>query len=187
MDSDSFEILPVSHGDQAEIEDLLDLSFGLGRRVKTSYRLREGQIAVDGLSFLVRDSALGLIGAISFWNLCIGHEGVPALLLGPLAVHPDLQGRGVGRALMTRGLDKARELGHQLVILVGDRPYYSRVGFDIVPDGQLLMPGPVDPRRLLYLELTPGALAHVHGQVLSPGRYRESTAERLSALAVPHG
>ncbi|MGH8431558.1 MAG: GNAT family N-acetyltransferase, partial [Solimonas sp.] len=152
--------------DQPHIEHLLDLAFGLTRYAKTSYRLREGNTAIDGLSLVTREPGFGLTGAISFWPLKIGEAGSDALLLGPLAVHPERQNIGIGRALMRTGLDKAKALGHRLVILVGDEPYYARVGFKRVPNGQIEMPGPVDPDRLLYLELTEGALTLAKGLVL---------------------
>jgi len=131
--------------------------FGLSRRAKTSYRLREGESPASGLSFVALGDDGKLIGAVSFWHLFIGDVGTPALLLGPLAVSPALQGKGVGRALMHHGLDLARNMGHRLVVLVGDEPYYARVGFAKLPEGRLILPGPVDPVRLLYLELQPGA------------------------------
>lgn len=157
--------------DQPAIEHLLDLAFGLSRRTKTSYRLREGNTPVEGLSMVVRDRELGLVGTISYWPLRIGKEGVKALLLGPIAIHPQRQNRGIGMALMRTTLSKAAEQGHALVILVGDAPYYSRVGFMTVPGGQLLLPGPVDPRRLLFLELRSGALSAARGLVLPENRY----------------
>lgn len=166
----SFVIEPQKLGDAAFIEAMLDASFGIGRRVKTSYRLREREEAAEGLSFVTRDAAGVLVGAISFWHLRIGRDRVPALLLGPLAVHPDHQGQGIGLALMKHGLDAARAMGHGLVILVGDAPYYARVGFEPVPQGQMMMPGPVDLRRLLALELKPGQLAAAHGLILPPHR-----------------
>lgn len=169
--------------DHAATENLLDLTFGLTRWTKTSYRLREGNTAIAGLSLVTREAGLGLTGAISFWPLKIGTAGTDALLLGPLAVHPQRQNIGIGRALMRAGLDKAEALGHRLVILVGDEPYYGRVGFKRVPDGQLEFPGPVDPDRLLYLELVDGTLAEAHGLVLPPYRFAELSA----AFAVPHG
>jgi predicted N-acetyltransferase YhbS len=159
--------------DQLATEHLLDLTFGLSRSAKTSYRLREGNIAIDGLSLVTREAGFGLTGAISFWPLKIGEAGIDALLLGPLAVHPDRQNIGIGRALMRSGLDKAKALGHRLVILVGDAPYYARVGFKKVPHGQIELPGPVDPERLLYLELAEGALALAKGLVLPPYRFAE--------------
>ena len=157
--------------DSAEIESLLDQCFGLARRSKTTYRLREGEIPIAALSQVARDPSGRLVGANSFWELRIGEAGFPALLLGPLAVAPDLQGMGIGRALMHRGIADALELGQTLVILVGDEPYYGRVGFRQVPPGRLLLPGPVDPARLLYLELQPGALQAARGLVLGPQRF----------------
>lgn len=159
--------------DQPHIEHLLDRAFGLSRYAKTSYRLREGNTAIDSLSLVTREGGFGLTGAISFWPLKIGEAGSDALLLGPLAVHPQRQNIGIGRALMRTGLDKAKALGHRLVILVGDEPYYARVGFKRVPYGQIEMPGPVDPERLLYLELTEGALTLAKGLVLPPHRFEE--------------
>ena len=93
-------------------------------------------------------------------------------MLGPIAVEPHLQGTGLGAALMRHSLKQARRLGHRLVILVGDEPYYAPFGFSPVPDGRLTLPGPVDPARLLYSELTPGAFDNIGGLVLSPLRHR---------------
>lgn len=168
--------------DQPLIEQLLDIAFGIDRRVKTSYRLREGSTPADGLSLVVRDAEVGVAGSISFWPLAIGGGGTPALLLGPLVVHPKRQNLGVGLTLMREGLARAKARGHRLVILVGDAPYYARVGFQKLPEGQLLMPGTVDPARFLYVELVPGALALTHGLVLPPHRFTEISVP----LAVPH-
>jgi predicted N-acetyltransferase YhbS len=174
-----FSIAPQEPEHEGAIENLLDEVFGLSRRVKTSYRLREGEKPVEGLSFVALEAGNRVVGAISFWNVLIGGKGYPALLLGPLAVAPDRQGTGVGRALMKVGLDRASQIEARLVILVGDEPYYSKVGFRKVPEGQLLMPGPVDPDRLLYLELTDGAMSEARGLVLSPRRYREKISGLL--------
>ena len=91
--------------------------------------------------------------------------GEPALLLGPLTVEPAFRSRGLGEALVMKSLDAARKAGHKLVLLVGDAPYYARAGFKPVPHGQLIMPGPVDPERLLCCELQEGALAAAEGKI----------------------
>ena len=168
----------TTHQDHDAIEHLLDLAFGSGRQTKTSYRLRAGNHAVPGLSLVTRDKGVGVSGTISFWPLAIGAKQSPALLLGPLAVHPDRQGLGIGLTLMREGLARAAAQGHGLVLLVGDEPYYSKVGFHRLPEGQIDLPGPFDPARFLYLELRPGALAGVSGMAQVPGS---------AALAVPHG
>jgi predicted N-acetyltransferase YhbS len=167
----SFALSKPASADQAEIDQLLDLCFGPQRRTKTSYRLREGSQAVEGLSQLVRDEELGIVGAISYWPLAIGARGTRALLLGPLAVHPLRQNIGIGRFLMNETLAKAKHSGHKLVLLVGDAPYYARVGFAQVPEGQLLLPGPTDPKRLLFVELAKGALTDARGLVVAAHRH----------------
>lgn len=178
-----FSVEDSTADDTAAIEHLLDLTFGIDRRVKTSYRLREGSQPVAGLSLVIREAGPGIVGAISFWPLAIGKSGTPALLLGPLAVHPARQNLGIGRALMAEGLSRAKAMGHALVLLVGDEPYYARLGFARVPEGRLALPGPFDAKRLLDLELVPGALQKAHGMVLPPHRFAEISA----AFAVPHG
>lgn len=177
-----FPIENTKATDQPLIEQLLDIAFGIDRRTKTSYRLREGSTPAEGLSLVVRDAEVGLAGSISFWPLAIGSTGTPALLLGPLVVHPKRQNLGVGLTLMQEGLARAKAQGHRFVILVGDAPYYARVGFQKLPEGQLLMQGPVDPQRFLYVELVPGALAVTRGLVLPPHRF----AELSVSFAVPH-
>ncbi|WP_108881092.1 GNAT family N-acetyltransferase [Anderseniella sp. Alg231-50] len=172
-------IKPFNHDDAAlvaQADGLLDRAFGIGRRAKTSYRLREGERAVEGLSFglYLDDERTGstLRAVISFWHLCIGEPGHRAIMLGPIAVEPHLQGTGLGAMLMRHSLKQAARLEHQLVILVGDEPYYAPFGFSRVPDGRLTLPGPVDPARLLFCELTPGAFDNVGGLVLSPSRFQ---------------
>ncbi|MGF7161744.1 putative N-acetyltransferase YhbS [Rhodoligotrophos appendicifer] len=164
------------------VEELLDRAFGLDRRTKTSYRLREGEDLLDELC-MTAWAGDRLVGSIWYSPLRIGPAGTHALLLGPLAVSPDLQNCGIGMKLMRATLADAADLGHQLVILVGDEPYYQRVGFSRVPDGRLMLPGPVDPKRLLYRELTAGAFRDVGGLVLGPRRWAQ--VQDLSSLAIP--
>jgi predicted N-acetyltransferase YhbS len=167
----TYSLSPTLSSDLDAIEHLLDLAFGPERRTKTSYRLREGSVPVPGLSHVVRETELGVVGAISYWPLAIGAKGTKALLLGPLAVHPQRQNLGIGLLLMRETLALAKAKGHKLVILVGDAPYYARVGFQQVPEGVLLLPGPVDPKRLLHLELDDGSLSDAQGLVIAAHRH----------------
>ncbi len=156
-----------------EAEALLDAAFGLDRRTRASYRLREGSAPVPGLSFHAIDNTSGrLAGLVSFWPLRIHPAGQPALLLGPLAVHPDFQNGGLGAELMRTGLQAARAAGHALAFLVGDEPYYGRYGFTRTPE-RIILPGPYDPARLLHLELAPGALGDAAGLLLPEWRYEQ--------------
>jgi predicted N-acetyltransferase YhbS len=150
--------------DMAEIEQLLDLALGSDRFTKTAYRLREGVAPAADLCLVAREDGT-LRASVRFWPVLIGDRRLPALLLGPLAVDGAHRGRGIGIGIMRRGLDLARAAGHCRVILVGDEPYYARVGFSREVAVGLDLPGPVDPRRLLGLALVPGAFDGVAGMV----------------------
>ena len=147
----------------AEIESLLDRAFGPDRLAKTSYRLREGVFPLAELCFALRIGGV-LKGAIRYWPVLVGGRA-PALLLGPLAVAPEDKGKGYGVALMRHSLGTASRLGHERVILVGDPEYYGRFGFERRFAERLTLPGPVEERRFLGLELAPGAFEGVSGSV----------------------
>ena len=163
MHSSSFEIRNEVLGDEAALSELSAEAFGPGRFARTAYRVREGIPPVPSLS-LTAWLDNGLVGGIRFTALTIGGEG-RALLLGPLVVHPAYKGNGFGRALAEGGIARARAQGFRLIVLVGDMPYYGRFGFVPVPPGQIRLPGPVDPARLLALELVAGALGNAAGLV----------------------
>lgn len=161
------DILAESAEDAAAIEKLHERSFGPGRFARTAFRLREmGPGDVPELCFVARVGTF-LVGSVRLSPVRIGD--VDALMLGPLAVEPAFENKGIGMGLMRRALDTARARGDRLVFLVGDYPYYNRVGFERVPPGRVTLPGPVDPARLLYLELQPGAFEGVAG-MMSGGR-----------------
>jgi predicted N-acetyltransferase YhbS len=149
--------------DDAPLVDALNAaSFGPGRYAKSAYRLREGVGAVAELSFVAIEQG-ALRGSVRFWPVFVGAEKV--LLLGPLAVRSDQRGRGIGIALMTKGIEEARKLGYGAIILVGDEPYYARVGFTRLPPGRIRFPGPVDRARILGLSLKPNVLVTLSGDV----------------------
>ena len=147
-------------------EALLDTAFGAARFGKTCERLREGRLPAHRLALVARDSS-GLVGTLRFWHVDAG--GVPALLLGPLAVAESHRMLGLGGALMCAGISRAAALGHGAVILVGDEPYYRRFGFRRAPMERLDLPGWYDPARFLGLELEPGVLAGANGLVAATG------------------
>lgn len=149
--------------DKWEVEALYDLSFAPGREALSSYRLREGVSPVAELCLVARDADGILAAAIRFWPVALGEDSLPALLLGPIAVHPTRQGEGLGGQMMRTALSKATEIGWERVILIGDAPYYQRFGFE--KQTGLRFPPPVNPERLLGKELVAGSLAGLTGAV----------------------
>ena len=158
---------PLHPSDLPQIEKLDERAFGPGRFARTAYRLRDGVGPAFALSFVAHVGTL-LVGSNIMTPVKCGRENggsVDMLLLGPLTVEPAFRSRGIGEALAARSLEAARAAGQKLVILVGDEPYYGRLGFKRVPLGRLLLPGPVDPARVLVCELGAGAFEGVAGRV----------------------
>jgi predicted N-acetyltransferase YhbS len=158
----SLTILPETAADAIAIERLHERTFGPGRFSRTAFRIREKMAHRLELSFTARIGSL-LVGSVQLTPIRIGETA--ALLLGPLTVEPPFRGRGIGQLLIERALGAARDQGHRLVVLVGNPSYYAKAGFLPVAKGQMTMPGPVDPERLLVAELADGAAAGVDGRI----------------------
>ncbi len=165
-DAAPFVIRAERASDVVVRETLLDACFGENRSLRTCQRLRDGRAPAEGLAF----SAVAqgrLVGTLRLWHVSAG--GVPALVLGPLAVDPSCRKLGVGAALMKHALIAAEMRGHGAVILLGDAPYYARFGFSALKTGELSLPGPFERDRLLGLELREGALDGAQGMIVSTG------------------
>jgi len=180
-----FAIRAERASDVAAREALLDACFGLNRRQRTCQRLRDGRAPAEGLAL----SALRqgrLVGTVRLWHVSAG--GVPALVLGPLAVDPSCRELGVGAALMRQALEAARARGHGAVILLGDAPYYARFGFSALRTAELRLPGPFERDRLLGLELREGALDGASGMITPAGSAAPETKARRARAPrpVPH-
>ena len=169
-------------GEAGAREALLDLVFGSARFAKTSERMREGRLPELALSAR-RDGRF--VGTVRLWAIEAG-AGCHALLLGPLAVAPELQGEGIGDRLMRFALNRAAAAGHGAVLLVGDAPYYGRFGFSAALTRALDMPGPVERHRFLAHELRCGALAGARGLLRPTGALLPAAGVFLPSLPGEH-
>ena len=159
------QIRSTSLADISTIARLHARVFGPGRFSRTAYRVREGAPHVS--RFCRHASVDGeVVAAVSFTEIEFGARP-NALLLGPLAVAPEVAGRGLGRKLITAGLEQAGAQGIAIVLLVGDEPYYARFGFSRVPAGQIQFPGPVDINRILAWQAHSNAIEEYAGMVKS--------------------
>jgi len=173
-----YAIKPEASALASQVERLLDGVFGAERREKASYLYRENVAPVASLSWVAFD-ADRLVGAIRYWPIQVGETGHSALLLGPLAIVPDLAGKGIGRALTFKTLELAAQMDHDLVLLVGDYDYYKRFGFVPATPYGFVMPGEKRPERLQVTELKPGVLGRISGEI------RHVSAATAATLAAP--
>jgi predicted N-acetyltransferase YhbS len=130
------------------VEQLYARAFGPGRFAKAAARLREGNVCNRQKSVLAFQGDV-LVGACRLWPI-VGDNDVAALFLGPIAVDQSLRRAGLGQQLVSACLALVDAGPSQHVILVGDYAYFGKMGFECVPSGQVVMPGPVDPKRLLW-------------------------------------
>ena len=145
-----------THADMESIESLMDSAFGPARYNRSVWLLRPGPPIAD-LSLALREYGT-MLASLRFWEVQLERQAI--LLLGPLAVQPDLRGRGYGQRLVEEGLSRAAAIGTWPLVLVSGEPdYYPKFGFVPAAPYQLHWPGFVEPERLQFLELHQGALA----------------------------
>src|SRR5437667_1946551 len=183
-DAAPFAIRAERASDVAAREALLDACFGDDCHMRTCQRLRDGRAPAEGLALsAVRQGRL--VGSVRLWHVSAG--GIPALMLGPLAVEASSRQLGVGAALMDHALAAAKTRGHRAVILLGDAPYYARFGFSGAKTCELALPGPFERDRLLGLELLESALDGARGMIAASGAPLLKTKASGKALRrVPH-
>jgi predicted N-acetyltransferase YhbS len=164
-----FAIPAEKASDVVAREALLDACFGESRHMRTCQRLRDGRMPAEGLAFsAMREGKM--VGTLRLWHVSAG--GIPALMLGPLAVEASSRKLGAGTALMDHALAAAAARGHRAVTLLGDAPYYARFGFSAAKMAGLSLPGPFERDRLLGLELVPNALGGAQGLIVPTGLAR---------------
>jgi predicted N-acetyltransferase YhbS len=149
-------LVPLADVAAEAVEMLLDRAFGPGRRARTAYRVRQGTDPIPELSFAAVDEDGALLGTIQCWPValaCDGGGSVPMVMVGPVAVQPEHQQAGIGRALMARMFDAVpgcESEGCRTLMLIGDPEYYGRFfGFTAQHTGGWRLPGPFEPHRLL--------------------------------------
>jgi predicted N-acetyltransferase YhbS len=153
---------PEGPHDAPLIDALIDRAFGPGRHAKAAERLRENNSLLPDLSFTAWEGGR-LIGSVRLWPVAIG--GAPVVFLGPIAVEAEMRKHRIGQSLVERACEAAAQAGWSAVLLVGDAPYFERVGFSAAPAKGVVMPGPVDQRRVLLKALSDGGADGLSGLV----------------------
>ncbi|MGB7433023.1 MAG: N-acetyltransferase [Ahrensia sp.] len=151
--------------DAAAIETLHEISFGPGRFARAAFRLREQGPHDPRVSYCAHDDDGQLLGSVRMTWVQTSGQSPRGMLLGPLAVQPTFKNFGIGKALVRAALDGARDSGADYVLLVGDPPYYEPLGFQRVTPGQITLPGPFDPRRLVIATMGSTAATDIVGLV----------------------
>jgi predicted N-acetyltransferase YhbS len=146
-------LIPLDNVDPALVEALLDRAFEPARHLRTAYKVREGMDWLPALSFAALDEADKLVGTIQCWPVGLTDPAGrmhPLIMVGPVAVLPEVQGAGYGQALMTVSLSALSPDAPLPQVMIGDPEYYGRFwGFTHHATGGWSLPGPWEPHRLL--------------------------------------
>ncbi len=165
---------PERSGDETAIYEVNRQAFERDVESKLVDAIRGSAGFIPGLS-LVAEQAGRIVGHVLFSRAAIRTEAgeIPVLVLAPIAVLPEWQNRGIGSRLIEAGLERAREMGERIVVLVGHPWYYPRFGFkQAIPLG-IAYPTPIREEVFMVLELTPGALEGIRGTIAFPPAFDE--------------
>lgn len=168
-------IRPETEKDYVMIKKVNDLAFGQKNEGLLVEKLRQTENYIPALS-LVAELNEEIIGHILFYPVTVRSCGstYSTLSLGPMAVIPEYQRKGIGRQLVFEGLEIAKSLGHESVIVIGHPDYYPRFGFRLASKWDIQSPLEVPVEVFLALELVEGALRGKSGTVEYPKEFEEA-------------
>ena len=157
-----------SQKDEEAVEHLLDIAFSPSRIHLSSYSLREGVKKIDSLCYIAKNTIGDVLGVVRQWPILIGDDRDNiSLLTGPIAVHPTVQGEGLGSSLLNLSLNRSRDEGWKRALLIGDYEYYRSFGFRQQIEEKIIFPPPTDSKRVLFLELQKDSFQGLDGHVRS--------------------
>ncbi|MGA7669455.1 MAG: N-acetyltransferase [Nitrolancea sp.] len=167
-------IRPERSGDETTIYEVNRLAFGRESEPKLVDALRASDCFIPELS-LVAEQTGRIVAHVLFSRATIRTTGgeIPVLVLGPVAVLPECQNRGIGSQLIEAGLEDAREMGERIVVLIGHPWYYPRFGFKPARPLGIEYPTPIRDEVFMVLELTPDALDDIHGTLALPPAFAD--------------
>jgi putative acetyltransferase len=143
-------------------------------------RLRQGGLVAVSLIAEEDGEIVGHI-LLSWLKAEIGGEPLYALALAPMAVAPARQRRGIGSALVEASIDAAREIGADVILVLGHKYFYPRFGFSSQKGA--IFDNPFNSDAFMALELGPGALCYAQGSVTYPPAFGLGDANELPRSA----
>jgi putative acetyltransferase len=165
--NDDILVRPEQPTDIAAIREVNERAFASPDEAKLVEALRQAHAITMSL---VAEVDGRIVGHILFSPVDIDRDNGQdiAVGLGPMAVLPDVQRRGIGKALLGTGLEKIRDAGHGAIVVVGHPSYYPRFGFKSASEFGLRWEVAGHENAFFAIELRPGFLGVRPGVV----RYR---------------
>ena len=159
--------------DHKNIYEVNRLAFEQENESKLIEKIRVGSNFIPDLS-LVADINNRIIGHILFSKIkIIGNSIFETLALAPVAVLPEFQKQGIGSNLINRGMEKAKELGFDSIIVLGHKDYYPKFGFKRASKWNIKCCFEVPDEAFMAVELIDGALRGKEGTIKYPDEFMD--------------
>ena len=158
-------IRPETAVDAKKVYEVEAAAFGRPAEAELVQKLQQAKVELISLVALLDDE---LVGHILFSPVTVKDSGggeFTAVALGPVAVSPTQQQKGIGSKLCRAGLAACLQAGHELVFVLGHSDYYPRFGFTTSAPLGLRCQFDVPEDAFMVAELAPGALQNRRGTV----------------------
>lgn len=159
-------IRPETKEDYLEIREVNVLAFEGEAEATLIEKLRLSDAYIPKLSLVAQENGR-IVGHILFSRITIedGDKSYPALALAPMAVRPEFQNQGIGSQLVIKGLEKCKELGYRLVIVLGHPEFYPRFGFEPARKHGIEPPQPWPDEAFMVYKLADDETEKITGEV----------------------
>lgn len=172
----NFIIRQEQESDYESTENVVKIAFASAEQSNQNEhylvsRIRNSDTFVPELSLVaVCKENNQILGHILLSKILVddGSKKAESLALAPVSVLPDYQYKGIGKSLIQKAMEKAKELGFQSVIVLGHPEYYPKFGFRKSSLWQIKAPFEVPEEVLMAIELKKSSLEGVSGVIEYP-------------------
>lgn len=162
------------NSDYTQVHNVNFVAFGNREdEAKLVERIRETENFISQLSIVAEEHG-EIVGHLlmSKAEIINGEKRHEVIVLAPIAVKPNNQKQGIGKQLIYEGLNRCKQLGHFIVLLIGHPSYYPKFGFKPAREyGLELIQFEVPDEVFMVCELNEGILNTIKGELKYPSAF----------------
>lgn len=131
VDANALIVRDVTRSDEAVVKELVTSAFGQDTEARLVHTLRHcGALVLEQVAVTQAGHVVGHVAFSRVTPFAVGPgQALAVVCMAPVSVWPEMQRQGVGSALISATLERLKELGEDLVLVLGPPTYYPRFGF----------------------------------------------------------